>query len=512
MTNYFSHRAKTARFALAMALLLTACTLPQFGQQNIPATAPDGDLKATISSVVIDSSSALSAAPSAPTSTPTPQASALPGGVVEISASDFSDPDIPAGGLILFTSTSAQPFTRLDVGGVAGKSSERYLWALSTDNRRAGRISPDGMGSALFLPGVPGQPGKLVQYGFSLKNSRIETINPPDECKDSAQPCGGFQFSPDGSALAYFTGEDSCGRTLKLYSLTRHKTISTWNNAHWAYFFNDGSLIISLGDCQTQRAYLYLPGSGQQAGVEQVGTPYWNPTHTAVVFQVQGKPELQVGLWGFNIETSKIFLWLSKDRVIEDTPIWLNDGQYFVFQHQQYLYDRATKEFILQGPRQIVLMNAWTRSQQLLGFDARSGYHLCAAADQAPGEPCAQPYGDWLRVQRQPYSQQRFSANQRDTPGVRCAMYGLDCKDAPEELAVNIETGKQYPWLEARVAQVTVTPAYHKPDMENEPLYQDPNLAYAFYVGKDGHTLWYVPRDREPTLWVQDGEGFIYLP
>jgi hypothetical protein len=356
-----------------------------------------------------------------------------------------------------------------------------------------------------------------MENGFKLSGEQIEPVQLPDECgPDGDQTCGGFQFSPNGNMLAYFSGLFSCGRKLTLYNLETGKAAATWSNAHWAYFYKNGSLIISLGDCESQYAYLYVPNTGKQAGVEKIGKAFWNPTHTAVVFQVQGKPELQAGLWGFNLETSRVILWPSKETVIEDTPIWLEDGQSFVFQHQPYLYDQSTKSVRLNGPRQVILMNAWTRTQRLLGYDSRSNYHLCGAEEiqtgAAPGSPCAQTNGEWLRIQRLPYVSLRFPVANRDKPEVRCALYGLDCKDNAEVLALNWKTVKQYPWEEARIPQVIPTPDYNQPDLDKDPFYQDPEGQFAFYVGRDGKTLWYVPRDREPTLWVQDAEGFVYLP
>jgi hypothetical protein len=513
MPSLSSKRAAIACLALAVLLLLASCTfpaLPQFGgAKGTPAVTPDTALTASGTPSPEDT-------PSEPedieTATSSPDGPVMGTG---ISAQDFSDPANLPHGLILFASTSAQPFEKADPASGQEAQAERYLWAISLDGKRAGRVSPDGAGSALFVAAA-GKKNKVLQNGFQLSGEQIEPVDLPDECTaEGGQSCSGYQFSPSGNMLAYFSGSDSCGRKLTLYNLDQRKEVVTWPNAHWAYFFNDGSLITSLGDCDSQWAYLYIPRTGKQAGVEKVGKPFWNPTHTAVIFQVQGKPETQIGLWGFNLETSRVFMWLAKETVIEDTPIWLADGQNFVFQHQPYSYDQATKDAILNGPRQVILMNAWTRSQRLLGYDPRNSYNLCGVDDlqgSEPGSPCTQPYGNWLRIQRLPYQGLRFAVADRSKPEARCALYGLDCKDKPETLALDWQTGKQYPWDEAQVPQATVTPGHTRPDLNKDPFYQDPNGEFAFYVGKDGKTLWYVPRDREPSLWVQDAEGFVYLP
>ncbi len=520
---HFPTRAVIAWFAfaqlLALALLLslTACTLPQLGNIRLNPSSPASSGAAPGST---PSATALSSTSTAKATAAQP--SDQPGGEVAITAQDFNDAANPPHGLILFTSTSAQPFKHLTTGTVSGTPGERYLWAVSTDGRRAGRISPTGQGSAMYLPAEGSKKIKVLLNGFQMTgaDTHFEGVDLPEGCKDSDQNCGSFQFSPDGKLLAYLSGPDACGRTLTLLDLATRKPLYTWPNAHWAYFFKDGSLMTSLGDapgdCQSQMAYLYIPRTGKQAGVEKIGKEYWNPAHTAVIFQVQGKTELQTGLWGFNLETSRVFLWLPKETVIEDTPIWLADGQHFVFQHQTYVYDSITKKAKLTGPRQIILMDAGTRAQRLLGFDGRNNYHLCGAADlpagEAPGAPCAQPYGGWLRVQRLPFEPLAFAVTDRVDSAAQCALYGIGCKEQPEVLALNWQTTKQYPWEQALVPEATVTPSFFYPDLNKDSLYTDPNGAFAFYIGQDGHTLWYVPRDREPSLWVDNAEGFVYLP
>jgi hypothetical protein len=357
----------------------------------------------------------------------------------------------------------------------------------------------------------------VLANGFQLPAEQFEAVALPEECTETGgASCGGFQFSPDGRMLSYFSGSGSCGRTLTLYETTEQKQVNRWENAHWAYFFQNGSLIFAVGDCDSQMAYLYTPGTGKQGGVAKTGTAYWNPQRTAVIFQVRGEPALQSLLWGFSLETSKVFLWPSQEMVIEDTPIWLADGEYFVFQHQSFKYDKSTKTAAVNSPRQIVLMNAKTRSQKQLAFDTRSSYHLCGAADlpdsSAVGSPCDQNYGSWLHIQRLPYQPLRFPVAETNKTEVECALYGLGCEEKPEILALDWKSGKEYPWDEAHVPEATATPGANKPDLDAVPFYEDPAGEFAFFVGRSGKTLWYIPRDREPALWVQDGENFVYLP
>jgi hypothetical protein len=75
--------------------------------------------------------------------------------------------------------------------------------------------------------------------------------------------------------------------------------------------------------------------------------------------------------------------------------------------------------------------------------------------------------------------------------------------------------GRLYPgpnentfWLYVPEAPSVVT----APNLESAPVYSHPNRLYAYYVGIDGHTLWMVPQEGDPILWVINGENFLYLP
>ena len=43
-------------------------------------------------------------------------------------------------------------------------------------------------------------------------------------------------------------------------------------------------------------------------------------------------------------------------------------------------------------------------------------------------------------------------------------------------------------------------------------LHSDPGGEFAFFVGLDGKSLWRVAKDGASLQWVNEGEGFFYLP
>jgi len=333
----------------------------------------------------------------------------------------------------------------------------------------------------------------------------------PEECApEGGRECSEFNFGPEGRTLAYYTGAEGCGRGLSLVDLVLNQTINTWASVQWYEFFQDGSLILSLSDCSggPNTLYLYIPNKDTQAGLGQEGKIIWNPSRQAALIQVSSQTAFLSGLWGFNLDTSRVFLWMEKEPVIDDTPVWLEDGQHFLYQHRPVQFYSNSNTAVLEGPRQIILMDAWSRDQRLLAYDAHYDYHLCSTS----GAPCELRYGDWLKVRRTPFKPTRIPMDEPDLPEALCALYGQECTEPAEEMALNWKTGEILPWEEAGVKEPAPAPAFPLPDLSSPPVYSDPAGAFALYTSPGGRTLWYVPASGEPVLWVTEGENFVYLP
>lgn len=515
--NLLTERFLTARgayralLALLALLLLASCTLPSI--DLLKKKAADPTAEAAEATQVAGDEAGEATTSGDPASLPaegsdSPSLPDLPEGFSLLTAADFSDSAAPLSDLILFASSAPNPFTNLDVGEAA--AGEIHLYAISPDGQRAGRISLEGTGADIYTSSNPNEKVKVIQNGFGFSHERVEAAVLPADCDPATGgDCREIQLSPTGHAVAYFTGEDTCTRTLTLYDLDNQSMINSWPNTHWMTFMKDGSLMLALGDCEAPHAYFYSPSTGKQAGVEKLGQAFWNPDHTAVIFQVPGKNPLEMGLWGFNTQTNKVFMWLPKESVIQDSPVWLADGKHFVFQHRVIKYVKETNEVILGGPRQIVLMDASTRAQSLLSFDSGYDNHLC----QSAGEPCDQPYGDYLQTYRTPFQPLKFAVDGFESnPEARCAVYGLDCTPPADVLAVDWQKRKQSAWDEANISGPAEIIEAEQPALEADPIYQAEDGSFALYIGRDNQSLWYVPRDREATLWVKDARGFVYLP
>lgn len=496
-------------FLVTFLMFLSACSLPKIGVFVDEAT-PGPEEAVTANEMV-------SAPPSGGAEEPAePGASVAPVQAGELTAADFAEGQGGIHGLIVFQSAADQPFVALTVGAANLPYPERHLWAFSPDGARAGRISPSGFGSDIHLPRKEGDRPAILQYGLEVANDAVDVVIAPEMCGgDGARfdpdnpPCGGFQFSPDRRYLAFYSGPYACGRSLHVVDLQTGELKRTFEGARWAYFQEGGALMVASGDCETSRAGVYIPQQDSYTGAGIDGIPFWNPRRSAVIFQVATHYGARQVLWGFNLETSKVFLWMDQGDVAQDTPAWTPDGESFLFQHRRIRYDNTNHTLVTEGPRQIVWMNANTRSQKLLSAGGAYEYHLCTR----DGAPCDEWYGDYVQVMRTPYRKAHLpfdpeTGQFKDPEAARCALFGQDCPEPPEPYALNWKTGELIPWEEAGLADPA--PALPgAPDYNAAPIYEADGVAY--YPGLDGRSLWRVEGDQE-TLVVQDGQDFLYLP
>ncbi len=492
-----------------LALLLSACafpTLPLGRVAEAPTAAPQAAAVA---------GAATGAGPLFLDSTPTAGTTGTP------AAGTFNPGAEGLHQVVLFTSTATQPLAQPESEALQLPYAERHVWAIALDGQQGGRLSPAGFGAAIGLPGRAGAKPRLLDYGLTAKPNSLEIVAPPEECAaaenlpfDPANPpCGGFQFSADGRFLAYYTGPEACGRTLTVFDLDSRQPLRSFPNTHWAYFQQDSSLMLAAGACDAAKAGLYIPHKDTYAGTGLDGVPSWNLTGTAVLFQVQAIPAVRAALWGFNLQTSKIFMWMDDASFMENQPNWTPDGETFLFQHRKVRFDQSANLFTLDGPQQILRMSAKTRSQSLLAYSGGYDYHLCSR----DGQPCDQWYGDWIQVTRTRFHPQTFAVDPttglpKDTPEARCAFQGQDCPEPAAEFALNWRTGELRPWAEAGIGDAPTSAVPAGPDRAAVPVYSDPAGLFALYPGLDGHSLWSITLDQEPVQLVKDGENFVYVP
>ena len=498
--NPNKHLFRAALCFAFISLLLSACALPKIQLPFISASVAQGEEVVAAEAASLDAPS--STEETRPTATAPLEPTTLVGN--ELTAQDGLS------GLILFTSLANDPFATSDAGKVNLQTPVRHLWGITPDGKRAGRMSPEGYSSALVPAGKPEGKTLLIANGVEGVSEAVISVAPPEACQDGGSAaCGGFNFGLQGRTFAYFSGEESCGRTLTLVERATGAALNTWNNVAWYRFNQDGGLLLSLDDCSRRYIYQYIPNTAVQSGMASDGVISWDPSRKAALVQVHGEAPVLSALWGFNLDTSSAILWHEQGKTMQDSPVWLDDGRHFVYQHRAIRYDKESQNAYLDGPRQIILMDAWTRAQHLLAFRGDFDFHLCPNE----GEPCAQPYGDWLKVTRTPFQPGGLKLGDPSQAVItRCALFGMDCVKPAEEFALNWKTGEMLPWADANLPAPQPAPAFPPPDQSTESIYSDPGGAFALYTSADGHALWYVPSAGDPVLWVTDGENFVYVP
>jgi hypothetical protein len=490
------------RAALCLALitlLFSACALPKIQLPSIAgAPAKEGGVAA------VDSAN-----PAAPADPAAPKPTGTASDPTDTPVSGEITVQDGVSGLILFTSLSNDPFASSDAGKVSLPDPQRHLWSISPDGKRTGRLSPEGYATALVPVSKPEGKILVMSNGLELTGDAVLAALPPQDCQDNGAACSAFEFGMQGRTFAYLSSATSCGKTMTLVERATGNPINTWENVTWFHFNQDGGLIISLSDCTNNYVYQYIPNTGIQTGMAADGAISWDPSQRAALVQLSGASPLVSALWGFNLDTNRAILWHDQGNIMQDSPVWLADGRHFVYQHRVVRYDKESGNAYLDGPRQIILMDAWTRAQHLLAFNGSYDFHLCPSE----GKPCQQPYGDWLKVTRTPFVPVGLKLGSPDEIAhSRCPLYGLDCMKPAEEFALNWKTGEMLPWADANLPAPQSAPAYPPPDQSKSPIYSDPDGAFSLYTSADGRALWSVPASGDPLLLVTEGENFVYVP
>lgn len=495
----FRYFLSHAAFSLVLvALLLSACSLPEvhlpFKTASLAQVEP-----------FADNADALP--------TPVSNDAPLPEETARVEPATSTSGELTGqdslSGLVVFTSTSNDPFARSDAGKVILDPPARHLWGITPDGELAGRLSDEGADTALVDASKPEGKVLVIASGVENPGESMILVSLPDECRGNQKYCTDYQFGLKGRTYAYLSGEESCGRNLTLVERATGVVLQTWQHVSWYRFNQDGGMLLALDDCSSRYVYQYIPNTGAQSGMASDGEISWDPSRKAALVQLKGSAPVLSALWGFNLQTSSAILWPEQGQIMQDSPTWLDDGRHFVYQHRSIGYDKNSGNAYLEGPRQVILMDAWTRAQHLLAFNTNYDFHLCPTE----GETCQQPYGDWLRVTRTPF---HAGGLKLGDPGeavtVRCALYGLDCAQPAEEFALNWRTGELIPWSEAGLTEAQPAPAFPPPNLGTEPVYSDPAGSFYLYTSADGHSLWYVPLSGDPELWVTEGEDFVFLP
>ncbi len=453
-----------------------------------------------------------------PTMTPQPTATATPFPMCATVWQRAFPKDEPLHDVILFTSEIRAPFAP---ASLQQRETVTQLWGVSADGRRSQRLSTDA--ETLYVRPSNGSVSVdlLVTQPYSLETDFVRQHRLGPECDGSKFPCADYTFSPGGAWVAYFWGEEICGRGIAALNLaTDERRILAEGGGHSFTFLTDEHLLIGAGHCEGGELRLVNLTTGEQTTLGDEGTPVWNAARTA--FAVNAHPYIGWGsvVWGYNVIQGRHFIVMPAERRTQESqPLWTPAGDYLLYQQRSISPTNEAQGAITVSAQQIIRVDVATGVQEPLLADPAYDFHLCLAYGKCMWE------GDFIEVRRIPFRARVFAQEAApDDPGVPCAAYGFRCPDPVERFALNWRTGELVPWdarptATASTPEATPTPTATPvppaaPDLSGPAFYTAPDGRYALYLGQDGRSLWCVQAGTtaEPVLWIINGSHFTYLP
>ncbi len=514
-------RAQKYRLVLLIALfLLLGC---QTSGQTTPAATPPSASPAATRTPVPTWTPTATAMPATPlptrtaTATPRPTATLTPMPVCAAVWQRSFPKTEPLRDVILFTSALPAPFAP---ASATQRSSDTHLWAVAADGRRSERLSAGG--NILYIRPTTGAVSVdlLVAWPFSITTDFVRQHILDPKCTQARFPCDKYTFSPGGAWVAYFWGEEICGRGIAALNLGANEAITlTETGGHNFTFLSDTLMLIGVGHCEGGELLTVNLATGARTTLGKAGAVQWNATQTA--FAVNVHPYMGWGstVWGYNVPQERLFIAPPEGLDTEEQQtVWTPAGDYLLYQQRAMAFTTPALAEITLSPQHIVIANAADGARRVLLADPAYDYHLCEAYGVCSWE------GDFIEVRRIPFRAQTYAweTNFNDY-ATNCAVYGFRCPDPAERFALNWRTGELVPWDQRPAAHetppVTPTPTPATtaalpaaPDLARPAFYIAPDGTYALRLGADEGSLWCVPAAGEPVLWVNNGANFTYIP
>ncbi len=466
-----------------------------------------------------------------PTPTPTPQATATP--TLEPTPTKpgicqpVSKKPFPTSGVlhdvILFTSLNPLLATgNAHQAALArgGRDLLPSLWGISSDGHYSVRFtrpeeavniqrSEDGslrIDCLTALP-LPAQTEQMYSHLF------------PTLCDEPASPtkswrsCSDFRFSPDGTWVAFYWGEDICGRGIAIINLrTDEAQILTEKGGHYFQFLSANKILFTYGHCEGSMASIKDLESNESVVIggswgrgDQI---VWNPQQTAFMWNYIPYCGWESNLYGYSLaKEQKLPL---PEGNVDTHPIWTSDGSHLLYQHRDltYIEQDSNTTIFSQG---IFILDVESGQYSSLVSDPVYDYVLC------PSEGCYWS-GDQIPIARiLTYTATNLRlpcANGDESINISC-LQGSDCPGDGEPFMLNWRTGELTPIEPTPVPAPTMEPPEPAPltgpDLDTTPFPID-KAQYNLYLGLDKHSLWCVPDDGDPVQWIGNGDNFVYVP
>lgn len=399
--------------------------------------------------------------------------------------------------------------------------SKEGLQTISADGKRAGLLASSDPDPNLHWTFVTKNPPYLLfiandPNGPFEENDWFRRIPTPTECGPEGNPplnCSNYAISPDGRWVVFTTGQGSCGNPAGILNVSTGKMRTLFEGGvHNFQFTNNGKLLMALGHCEGGTYNLVDPATGIQQMLGEMGSQgqFWNPQHTAMAIAASPYQGWGESVWGYNLDSGRRFTSDNWGQAEYNQPLWAPDGVSLLYTQRPGTYNSSADRYQFKY-RRIGIVNSNTGQNRTLLVDPAYDFHLCGEWNRN-----CEWIGDWLLVRRVAYqfADQIFPFNpDGNEPNYQCLGYGVECAAPVEFFGLNWRTGESKPWeeLQSSEATPTSTPA-PTPDLnKTKALYSDPSGLYAFYLTKDGRSLWLVPKDNAPVLWTE-GSNFVYVP
>jgi len=419
----------------------------------------------------------------------------------------------PISHVILFSSANPLPLT--NAGSVLTAKPQlqgAQLWGVSPDGSRARRFTTNEGGIGWRVTSThPTQAVFLSPEKWVFANPYVQQIALPEDCLHPPQKtdrkwlaCHQFQFSPDERWVTFRWGEVygcSADGEFAFLNLATNKTIIFDSSYGLIRFLPDEQALLMHSYCEAGDVSLFNPETDTETFLGNAGRTTFNSDNTAFVERVTPYASALSYVWGYNLQTHQVFLTKGSEFAL-----WAPDNSHLIFEQS-----KISGVFEARRIESVDITSGETRT---LASDLNFDFHLCASRNSQE-ENCVWQ-GDWLQIRRVPYHFWKYEFEKYDA-NFDCAVWGDDCPDPVSLFALNWRTGELVPWEQAPlptatlIPEPTATPA-PGPDLNSPPIYVEPSSAYAFYVGLDGHSLWLVPANGAPELWVTEGEDFVYVP
>ena len=456
----------------------------------------------------------------------------------QIIASDFaSSSNSVLHDVILFFSTASQPFPNFpefganEVNGtfcfkieadrcvkIILSDTEPQLWAISPNVQSPKELIFPG---AIYLHhDLESERAVVVENetGATYTNEKIFNAKLPEECYGILEPneypnmppspCSDYKFSADGKYLGFFFGPQVCLRGIIILDVQTGEKLyrSDAGMGHWFAFFPNNKVLVATGSCEGGYVHLFDPITRDLTDLGGEGEPNWSPNQKIVMMKTGGYQGSMNHIWSYNADKD---LYFEAEYGISENETWASDGNHYLYQNWETLsYDKTLYKYMI-GASRIILVDAVSGTSQVMLSDPQYDYQFCDYWHVG----CVYGWrGDWIQVIRSPTFEKEY--NEFDS-FVACIDKDK-CKDA-SFFSFNWITGELIPWDEFLSSTYNLTPTpiptqVPGPNLSSKPLYIQPDNSYSLYIGNDNQSLWYVPSQGDPIMWVASGYDFTYFP